>query len=431
MPNSNINLPFQAYEVDKISISSTIQPEVVNYTLTGGNTGSINLKLVRVSSAGKITYNVNKTISYGCTAADFQSALNAFDSFSNYRISVTRFTYDRSGNEINTTVGANSIVYQVSLLLLRTAAQSTEDFTYTYLNYTGTMTRAAVTAHSPIISGTYSLTIGGITFDNISYAVTASGLQAKINTIVGYEQVFVDQTSVLGAGYDNTWIINYVGVNNAVPNVTVNGALLSGGSTTPTIQIVVRRPYSSAITFNPVDYRFLSTFDSQASVLVSVNSVPAICKEDCKYTFIDATQITALSLSGSVLTMTITNQQNNTIPISTITVQVQGLPCNVDISSTLASLTCTLTKNTDNSPTLVAGNFTPAVYINPTGYAGLASGVNPIPVSLITTSLSVSSGGNNGGYYNVLSGSGFPLDKSKITITICNNTATIVSSNNI
>lgn len=404
---------------------------MVNYTLTGGSSGSINLKLARVNAAGKITYNVNKTILYGCSDTDFKNALNGFDTFSSFSISVTRYIYDGSGNVISTTVGASSIVYQVSFLLLRTAAQSSEDFTYTYIGYTGTMTKTPVTAHSPLISGTYTLTIGGVTFENISYASSASSLQAKINTIVGYEQVFVDQVSVLGAGYDNTWIINYVGVNSAVPSPTVNGALLTGGSTTPTIQLTVRRAYSSAITFNPVDFRFLHTFDNQPTVLVNVNSVPAICKGDCRYTFIDATKITALSLSGGVLTMTITNQLATVIPISAITVQVQGLPCAVDGSSTLASLTCTLSKNTDNSPTLVAGTFTPAVYINPTGYAALASGVNAISVSLVTTSLSVSTGGNNGGFYNVLTGSGFPLDKSKITITICGNTATIISSNNI
>lgn len=124
VPNSNTNLPFQAYEVDKIVIGSAIQPEVVNYTLTGGSTGSINLKIVRVGSTGKVTYNVNKTIVYGCSDTDFKNALNSFDSFSSFRISVTRFIYDGSGNEINTTVGASSIVYQVSFLLLRTAAQS-------------------------------------------------------------------------------------------------------------------------------------------------------------------------------------------------------------------------------------------------------------------------------------------------------------------
>lgn len=129
--------------------------------------------------------------------------------------------------------------------------------------------------------------------------------------------------------------------------------------------------------------------------------------------------------------MTIADHQSTTIPMSAITVQVQGLPCAVDNGATLASLTCTLSKNSDNSPTLVAGSFTPAVYINPTGYAAYASGVNPISVALVTSALSISTGGNNGGYYNVLTGNGFPLDKSKITITICGNPATIITSSNI
>lgn len=290
VPNTNTKLPFQACEVDKISINSTIQPEVVNYTITGGSTGSINLKVARTDSNGKIVYNVNRTILYGCSAEDFQSALNAFDSFSSYRISVTRFIYDGSDNEIPTTVGASKIIYQVSILLLRPDARANEEFTYSYLDgFTGTMAKSPVTSHSPILSGNFSLSYGNVVFAGLPHDITDNELQAKINTIVGYEQVSVDKVTLLGDGYDNTWIITYVGVNNAIPSASVSGAGLSGGSSTPTIQVTVRRAYSSAITFNPVDYRFLNTFDTLPSVLLSVNSVPAICKGDCKYSFIDAT----------------------------------------------------------------------------------------------------------------------------------------------
>ena len=42
----------------------------------------------------------------------------------------------------------------------------------------------------------------------------------------------------------------------------------------------------------------------------------------------------------------------------------------------------------------------------------------------------MATGGNNGGYYNTLIGSGLPLDKSKVSITICSKAATIISSSN-
>jgi len=55
----------------------------------------------------------------------------------------------------------------------------------------------------------------------------------------------------------------------------------------------------------------------------------------------------------------------------------------------------------------------------------LDGGVNPINVPLNANSLSVTTGGNNGGYILILSGSGFSLDKSQVTIQICGNFATI------
>ena len=87
--------------------------------------------------------------------------------------------------------------------------------------------------------------------------------------------------------------------------------------------------------------------------------------------------------------------------------------------------------NTDSTPTLVAGDVTPLISLDQFGIAGLASGVNPLSIPLNTNSLSSTTGGNNGGYLITMAGTGFPLDKSKITIEICQKQATIKSINNI
>lgn len=55
-----------------------------------GTIGQFNLKIVRLNSNGAISYNVNRTIDYGCTDAVFADALNAFDIYSPYKITVTR-----------------------------------------------------------------------------------------------------------------------------------------------------------------------------------------------------------------------------------------------------------------------------------------------------------------------------------------------------
>ncbi len=96
VPNNDSTLPFQAFEVDKIVLTSNVTPEIVTYTFTAGNPGNINMRLVRTDSKGSISYNVNTTVAYGCTASQFANALNQFNSFSPFRISVTRDMYNNA-----------------------------------------------------------------------------------------------------------------------------------------------------------------------------------------------------------------------------------------------------------------------------------------------------------------------------------------------
>ena len=77
--------------------------------MTGATTGSINLKLIRKDKTGAIKYNVNKTVAYGCSETTFKNALNNFDSFCSYFITVTRNIKD-SGNAPKVSVTDNTDV---------------------------------------------------------------------------------------------------------------------------------------------------------------------------------------------------------------------------------------------------------------------------------------------------------------------------------
>jgi hypothetical protein len=57
--------------------------------------------------------------------------------------------------------------------------------------------------------------------------------------------------------------------------------------------------------------------------------------------------------------------------------------------------------------------------------------VQPFFVPLVTSSLARTNGGDNGGYLNTISGSGFPLEVSKIKVTICGSDAIIKDVSNI
>ena len=128
--------------------------------------------------------------------------------------------------------------------------------------------------------------------------------------------------------------------------------------------------------------------------------------------------------------MGISDLTNAGFTSSDITITVGGLACS-SVSGAISSLTCTMSTNTDSTAILVAGDVTPLVHINNYGIVGLQNGVSALSVSLVATSLSVVEGGRNGGYLIKLTGKGFPTDKSKISLTLCNKNATIKTITNI
>lgn len=213
---------------------------------------------------------------------------------------------------------------------------------------------------------------------------------------------------------------------------TVSSSSLSGGSGTPTISGVKRRAFSTNIEFDPIDYRFLNTNSSSINVLVNTNSIPAICigNGTCDYEFKAYTEISSLSNTGTTLNFALADLLSQSFTASDITVTVDGQPC-TSVSGAIGSLTCTMTANTDGTPILIAGNVVPLIYVKPLGIAALGSSASALSVSLATSSLSPSTGGNNGGYLITLAGTGFPLDKTLVTVSVCGSNAVIHSINNI
>ena len=98
VPNSNSNLSFQTYHVAQIDSSADHRSEVMTYTMEGDTQGVVNLKIVRTDSKGKITYNRDRNVSYGCSASSFNAALGEFSSFYSYYRSTTRKMFDTYGN---------------------------------------------------------------------------------------------------------------------------------------------------------------------------------------------------------------------------------------------------------------------------------------------------------------------------------------------
>ncbi len=248
-------------------------------------------------------------------------------------------------------------------------------------NYDGTFQITQGNNHSDINSGTYTLNIGGINIlyknsTNIPYNIRSYDLQAAIrgSGIVGFDYVEVGMLEPVSCDYACTWVIQYKGFNAPVtPYLRVISSLLGNS---PTLTPSTRRYYSSNIIFGPVDYRFLNTHAASANVLVKTNGIPSICNDTCSYTFDTFSEITSLALAGSKITLALSDPKPKGFTVSNVSIKVGGEPCTIDPTSTLTTLICYVKNNTDGSPLLVAGSFTPLVTINSYGIIGRGSGVN-------------------------------------------------------
>ena len=97
----------------------------MQFNMSSTNGGSLELKIVRADSNGKITYNKKRTVSYGLSASSFKSALYEFSSFYSYQHSVTMKMYDSNDNVTTNTSNATKYVYNVSLFKLRPESYQT------------------------------------------------------------------------------------------------------------------------------------------------------------------------------------------------------------------------------------------------------------------------------------------------------------------
>lgn len=267
------------------------------------------------------------------------------------------------------------------------------------------------------------------TITDIPYNVNPWTLQQAIRHFTGYEQTIVTLAYAISCDYGCTYIISYLGNYASIPNLTPSGANLIGGvaGTSPQISFVNRVSFSTNLYFETLDYRFFTTYSSLPNVLVSVNSMPAVCLSNCGYSFVTVGEVSSVSITGTTLNFAISNPNSLTLDATNLTVTVQGKPCAVNTASTLTALTCQLPVSSSNID-LVAGDLQALFQVNPSGLLSLASSSTLPSVPLTVSSIGVTSGGNNGGYFRTITGVGFPSDINKIGLSICGNSATIVSS---
>jgi hypothetical protein len=305
---------------------------------------------------------------------------------------------------------AESFTWRVDIGKYRTAAVKNHNFIVKYSQPGGAFTSSTVQDHSPLMSGTFTITLDGIpiqiynsvdgkyTISDIPYNVEPSVLKQGFRQIIGFENVEVERTGDTGVGAK--WIIYYIGYNKNLPDLVLSAAKLLGGKvgTTPSAIAATRRDFNTNFFVDPMDYRWMRTYSNKPNVRVMVNDIPSACNTDCTYTFVNNVPIvTAASISGYTLSLTLSDPGTLNAPLTDIQVVLDNQPC-TNLIGTMARFTCDLPTNSDNSPILTAGTYFPTVVVSPVGIISIDPTVNPFVINLAVTSVTNSSGGLNGGY---------------------------------
>ena len=358
-----------------------------------------------------------------------------------HSISVVKSYWDSNGGSVTIEAEANTIKYTASIYRYSLADGIDSSMGLPKASSGSSSLRSLSTGtqtHSPFVSGTFTLAYGASSKE-FSYGVGASTVESWIrglDTALANVEVYRTVAKGWNCDYGCTWIIQYEGAklaaNGNTIDILITANTLSGASTTPTIARSIRRNFSTNQLISPIDYQLMRTAGTMHPVEVTVNSIPAVCSTNCGYQFKDTGKVTALSRSGTALTLTISDPLATGYTLTNVYVSVAGQNCGIDTSvGSIASFNCEMALNTDNTPILLGDSVTPRVFVVGGGLLPLETGVNPISQTLAASSATSSINGNNGGYLVTVAGTGFPLDVADATVTICTKTARIDSISNI
>jgi hypothetical protein len=85
IPNTDQTLYWQTHAVQQLVLNFTNDPEILNFTQTGGAGGQINLTAT-MKPTGLPSYVESAVINYNATISQFLAALNTFNCFSAYSL---------------------------------------------------------------------------------------------------------------------------------------------------------------------------------------------------------------------------------------------------------------------------------------------------------------------------------------------------------
>lgn len=198
---------------------------------------------------------IDQTVTFPWNASDTQfcNQIKKFTWFYSYETTCTVTMKDANGADTLVSAEAVEFTWRVSINKYREDSLKAHVFQPTYSAGEGTFTVTAIQNHSPLMSGTFTATVGGVPIQlydsatskysnpDIPYNIEAYKFEQALRQINGFELVEVERAG--DAGVASRLNIYYIGFNQNLENIVVSGAGLKGGKdgTSPTIEAVTRR----------------------------------------------------------------------------------------------------------------------------------------------------------------------------------------------
>jgi hypothetical protein len=163
VPNNDNTVNYwQTYEVHTITTNLTSQPEILSFVSQGVSTGTYMLKILEVDPISLVA-TVNQNVSgipWNANSSTFCSSIGQMTGFSGYSILCSLAMSNADGPTTNITI-ARIFNYTVTINGYRSDADRAHQMKATYTATGGSFTNSTLQSHSPVMNGTFSLTLNG------------------------------------------------------------------------------------------------------------------------------------------------------------------------------------------------------------------------------------------------------------------------------
>lgn len=248
VPNTDPSLKWSVFETNHIRISYTSDDEIVEVVVSGYDANAASGCAFWLARLDDPTQQVEMCVSD--PIEDVAVKLSGWNLFKYTLTGISAEAYDINGAPVSiNSTSATTFKWRVSIYESRKAqdvSDTTSQLTAIPISASGGIQVSAsiVHPHGPLVTGTYTISVGGQLVrpwgdsgqsSALPYFMNADALAAGLKAVLNTDNVAVQRVGQ--CKYGCWWLISYDHEARDIPDLVVDGSGLSGGvaGTSPTI----------------------------------------------------------------------------------------------------------------------------------------------------------------------------------------------------